>query len=415
MNPTGRNRQVVITGIGMITCLGATTKACWEALLSGKSGIRQVARFDTKDSPVRIGGELTDDYFELEKSAFPKRLRSQTLSSTRLAMLCARAAIEDAQFKPPPEEAARVAVVTGCSQPTYQESVTNGTMDLSNYVVLKQMVNANPAWISIQNGFQGPTFNVATACASGAFAISMALDLIRAGRCDAAVVVGLDLLLNYESLMGFSSLMALANNNDHPAQAACPFDQRRTGFVMANGGCGLVFETAESARRRSARVYAELAGYGMCSEAHNIVAPEPSGAHMARSMQLALDDAGLAPADVGYISAHGTSTIQNDAAESAAIRKVFGDHAKKLAVSSQKSMTGHTIGGAGAIECGATALCLQNRVLTPTINYHEPDPACDLDYVPNTARSAPDVRAALSNSFGFGGHNASLALKRWDM
>jgi 3-oxoacyl-[acyl-carrier-protein] synthase II len=415
MNAAGRNRRVVITGIGMITSLGASTKACWDALVTGRSGIRTVSRFDTQDSPVRIGGELTDDYFELEHAAFPKRMRNQTLSSTRLALLCARAAIEDAQFKPAPDEASRVAVVTGCSQPTYQESMTNGKMELGSYVVLRQMVNANPAWISIQNGFQGPTFNVATACASGAFAISMALDLIRAGRCDAAIVVGLDLLLNYESLMGFSSLMALANNNEHPTEAVCPFDQRRTGFVLANGGCGLVFETEESARRRGARAYAELAGYGMCSEAHNIVAPEPSGKQMGRAMQLALDDAGLAPADVGYISAHGTSTIQNDAAETAAVKIVFGDHAHRLAISSQKSMTGHTIGGAGAIECGATALCLHHNILTPTINYREQDPHCDLDYVPNQARPAPDVRAALSNSFGFGGHNASLALVRSEM
>lgn len=412
MTPAAGNRRVVITGIGMITSLGADTRTCWEALLAGRSGIRTVSRFDTKDCAVKIGGELPDAYYELETASFNRRMRNQTLSSTRLAVLCAHAAIADAAFKPAEDEAARVCVVSGCGQPTYLEGQDPAKMDLGNYLVIKQMVNAIPGWISIQNGYRGATFNVATACASGGYAITLALDLIRSGRCDAAVVVGLDMLLNYESLMGFNALMALATGNDDPAGAMRPFDARRNGFVFANGGCGLVLETEEAAQRRGARAYARLAGGGLCSEAHNIVAPEPSGAQMARSMELALADAGLVPRDIGYISAHGTSTIQNDAAESAAIKRVFGDHARKLCVSSQKSMTGHTIGGAGAIECGATALILHHQVATPTINYREPDPACDLDCVPNTARPLADVRAALSNSFGFGGHNCTLALTR---
>lgn len=412
MNAARCDRSVVITGVGMMTSLGVGTAACWDALVSGRTGIHTIWRFDVKDSPVRIGAELPDAYYELEASSFPKRLRNQTLSSTRLGILCAGAAIEDAQFKPDPDLAARVAVVTGCSQPTYQEGLETGKLDLSNYVVLKQMVNGISAWISIRNGFKGPTFNVATACASGSFALAMALDLVRSGRSDAAVAVGLDMLLNYESLIGFSSLTALSQHNDHPEEASCPFDDRRSGFVMGNGGCGILLETEEAARARGARIYARFAGYGMCSEAHNIVAPEPTGQEMARAMRLALDDAGLAPADIGYISAHGTSTRQNDAAETVAVKGVFGEHARKLAMSSQKSMTGHTIGGAGAIECGATALILHHGLMTPTINQCVPDPACDLDYVPNVARKNPDLRAALSNSFAFGGHNVSLALTR---
>lgn len=409
--PAG-TRQVVITGIGMITSCGANTTASWAALLAGRSGICTIRRFDTKDCAVKIGGELPDEYYALEASSFNRRIRNQTLSSTRLAMLCASGAIDDADFKPEPGEAARVCVVSGCGQPTYLEGQDPTKMDLGNYLVIKQMVNAIPGWISIQNGYRGPSFNVATACASGAYAITMALDMIRSGRCDSGVVVGLDMLLNYESLMGFNALMALATGNDDPAGAMRPFDAHRTGFVFANGGCGLVLELEDAARRRGARIYARLAGAGLCSEAHNIVAPEPSGSQMARSMTLAMADANLAPEEFGYISAHGTSTIQNDAAESAAVKTAFGDHARKLCVSSQKSMTGHTIGGAGAIECGATALILHHQIATPTINYREPDPACDLDVVPNTARPLPELKAALSNSFGFGGHNCTLALTR---
>ena len=412
MTPPAGDRRVVITGIGMITCLGANTKSCWEALVAGRSGIRTIQRFDLRDSPVRIGGELPDTYYEMEAAAFPRRMRNQTLSSTRFAMLCAKEAIEDANFHPQGADRERVCVVSGCSQPNYLEGQDPNKPDLGNYLIIRQMVNAIPAWISIQHGFKGATFNVATACASGAFAIAMALDLIRSGRSDAAVVVSMDYLLNYETLMGFSSLMALANCNDRPTEASRPFDAGRTGFVLGNGGCGLVFETEESASRRGARAYARLAGAGLCSESHNIVAPEPGGKEMARAMTLAVENASLEPTDIGYISAHGTSTIQNDAAETAATKIAFGEHARKLCISSQKSMTGHTIGGAGAIECGATALILHHQIATPTINYRERDPNCDLDYVPNVARPMPELKAALSNSFGFGGHNCSLALTR---
>ncbi len=412
MNAPAGNRRVVITGIGMVTSLGKDTKSCWEALVAGRSGIRTIQRFDTRDCSVKIGGELPDAYYEFENTSFPRRMRNQTLSSTRLAMLCAKEAIEDANFHPQGAELDRVSVVSGCSQPNYQEGQDPLKPDLGNYLIIRQMVNAVPAWISIQHGFKGATFNVATACASGSFAITSALDLIRSGRSDAAIAVGLDHLLNYETMMGFSALMALANCNDRPTEAMRPFDAGRTGFVLANGGCALLLESEESAQRRGARAYAQLAGAAYCSESHNIVAPEPTGSQMARSMTLAMEDAGLAPADIGYISAHGTSTIQNDAAETAATKIAFGEHARKLCISSQKSMTGHTIGGAGAIECGATALILHHQLATPTINHRERDPNCDLDYVPNVARPLPQLKAALSNSFGFGGHNCTLALAR---
>ncbi|MFH0907941.1 MAG: beta-ketoacyl-[acyl-carrier-protein] synthase family protein [bacterium] len=410
MNRGSQVRMPVITGIGMITSLGTNTTSCWDALVAGRTGIRRLQRTDPRDCPVRIGGELPDAYYDLENDAFPRRLRNQTLTGTRLGILCAREAIDDAGFTPDAPEC--VGVISGCGQPYFQEGQDAMKPDLGSYLILRQMVNAIPGWISIRHGFRGPTFNVAAACASGAFAVSTASDLVRSGRCDAVVAVGLDTLLTYESLMGFSALTALSDLNERPAEASCPFDNRRTGFVLANGGCAVLLEEEECARRRGARIYARLAGYGACSEAYNIVAPESSGVHMARAMSLAMSDAHLAPEDVGYISAHGTSTRQNDAAETAAVKIAFGAHARRLCMSSQKSMTGHTIGGAGAIECGVTALILHHGIVTPTINQREPDPVCDLDYVPNEARKAPELKAALSNSFGFGGHNCTLALTR---
>ena len=274
------------------------------------------------------------------------------------------------------------------------------------------MVNALAAWICIKYGFKGPSYNIASACASGAFAVASAFDHIRSGRCDAAVAVGVDMMLTRQSIIGFNELLALSENNDSPETASCPFDNRRSGFVLSNGGCALVLESQESARRRGARIYALITGASIVSEAYNIVAPEPSGREIARTMELAIADANVPRAKIGYINAHGTSTRQNDLSETVAIKQVFGSQAYELAVSSQKSMIGHTIGAAGAIECAVTALTLHHGLITPTINYQERDPDCDLDYVPNEAREAKNLEAAVSNSFGFGGHNCSIVLEK---
>ncbi len=406
--------QVAITGIGMINSLGINTPECWENMLQGKSGITRVTRFDVSKCPTKIGGELPKKYYEMEGAEFPKRLFSQTLSTTRLGFICAKQAVADSGFTLDGIDPYRVAVISGSGQSDFQEGqdyLAGG--DPGKYIIIKQMANAISAWISIKNNFRGPSYNIATACASGAFAVAAALDYFRYGKGDAAVALGVDMMLTTESIYGFNQLVAISEQNDSPETASCPFDNRRSGFVLANGGCALMMENLENAKKRNARIYAVVSGAGICSEAYNIVAPDPTGEGMAKCMALALAEGGVAKEKIGYISAHGTSTRHNDLIETRAIKLLFGEHARKLGVSSQKSMTGHTIGGAGAIECGVTALSLYHGKMTPTINQTEPDPECDLDYVPNHAREAKGLVAALSNSFGFGGHNCSILLEKY--
>jgi 3-oxoacyl-[acyl-carrier-protein] synthase II len=407
--------RVAVTGIGMIHCLGTNTAACWESMLAGRSGLGRVRRFDASDCATQIGGELPDAYYELERAEFSKRMFKQTQLTVRLGMLCAKEAVSDSGFTVNGQDPQRAAVITGSGQVGFQDENGDATDFYRNpgkFAVIQEMANALSGWVSIQYGFMGRSYNVSTACASGAYAIAAAYEYIVSGRGDAALAVGVDAMLSVYSLKAFGQLAAISVRNDIPQKASRPFDRNRDGFVMANGGAALMLEKESVARKRGARIYAVLSGATLCSECYNIVAPKPSGVEMARSMTLALQDAGIAPEQVGYVSAHGTSTLQNDADETAAIKMAFGEHARKLAVSSQKSMTGHTVGGAGAIECAATALILHHGVLTPTINYETLDPACDLDYVPNEARDARDLRVAISNSFGFGGHNATLVLER---
>ena len=410
------DERVAITGLGMISCLGASVTECWGQMLAGRTGIRRITRFDAADCVTRFGGELPDKYYALEATEFSKRLFKQTQSTTRLGFLCAKEALCDSGFSVEGHDPHRCAVITGSGQTGYEEEgnlVSNFT-NPGKFVIIQQMANAMSAWISITHGFKGRSYNVATACASGAYAIAAAYEYLVSGRGDAALAVGADAMLSPQTIKGFNQLAALSERNELPERASRPFDKHRDGFVLANGGAAVMLEKESAARRRGARIYARIAGVSMCSEAYNIVAPKPSGEEMANSMILALADAGVAPEQVGYVSAHGTSTQQNDADESLAIKLAFGQHARALAVSSQKSMTGHSVGGAGAIECAATALCLHHGVLTPTINYETPDLACDLDVVPNEAREVSNLRVAISNSFGFGGHNATLVLEKAD-
>jgi len=403
-------RKVAITGIGMINALGVNAPECWEAMVRGRSGIARVKRFDVSDCITQIGGELPDAYYELEKDSFSRRLFKQTETTTRLGFLCAREAMADSGFSVDGTDPEVCAVITGTGQTGYEETL-DVNQEPGKFAVIQQMANALSGWVSIEYGFKGPTYNIATACASGAFAVAAAHRHIVAGDVQVAIVIGVDAMLSRRAIKGFNQLAALSERNDEPTTASRPFDANRDGFVLANGGAALVLESLSSAFDRSARIYATISGSGLCSEAYNIVAPEPSGTAMARAMSLAMKDGAIAPEQIQYISAHGTSTPHNDAAESAAIKKAFGDHAFRLSVSSQKSMTGHTIGGAGAIECATVAFCLYKGAITPTINYETPDPRCDLDYVPNVARDAPGLAAALSNSFGFGGHNSSILLE----
>ncbi len=409
-------KRIAITGLGMITCLGTSAAECWGQMLAGRTGIRCLTRFDVADCVTRFGGELPDKYYELEAAEFSKRLFKQTQSTTRLGFLSAKEAISDSGFTVEGHDPSRCAVISGSGQTGYEEEgdLVSNFKNPGKFVIIQQMANAMSAWISISLGFKGRSYNVATACASGAYAIAAAYEYIVSGRGDAALAVGADAMLSPQTIKGFNQLSALSERNESPEKASRPFDKHRDGFVLANGGAALMLEKESAARKRGARIYALISGVSMCSEAYNIVAPRPSGEEMAKSMILALADAGVTPEQVGYVSAHGTSTQQNDADESLAIKLAFGQHACRLAVSSQKSMTGHCVGGAGAIECATTALSLHHAVLTPTINHETSDPACDLDVVPNEAREVRHLRVAISNSFGFGGHNATLVLEKAD-
>jgi 3-oxoacyl-[acyl-carrier-protein] synthase II len=406
-------RRVAVTGLGIISSLGCCVAECWEALLAGRSGIRRITRFDASDCITQFGGELPDRYYEMERAEFNKRMFKQTQITTRLGFLCALEAMADSGFNVAACDPYRCGVITGSGQTGYQEEdAASLYTNPGKFIILQQMANALSGWISIKHGFKGRAYNVATACASGAFAVAQAYEYIVSGLGDACLAVGCDAMLSTQTIKGFNELGALSQRNASPETAARPFDKNRDGFVLANGGGALMLEKESLARSRGAKIYAMISGAAMLSEAHNIMAPDESGMEMSRCISCAIRDAGLPPERIGYISAHGTSTQQNDADETAAIKIAFGEHARKVAVSSQKSMTGHSVGGAGAIEAAVTALSLHHGVLTPTINYETSDPKCDLDYVPNQAREVTGLQAALSNSFGFGGHNSTIVLEK---
>lgn len=402
---------VAVTGIGMICPLGITTNESWENMLLGKSGIRRITRFDASTCLTQIGGELPDKYFEMEREVFTRRVYNRTIMPSRLSILSARQAIEDSKVELEKIDRNRVAVITGCGGSTSGDLIVNGDNNKKKFSFAHAILNALSACVSIDYKFKGPSLNVATACASGAFAIGWGYDYVR--RCgDFCVAIGIETMLLKDTIDGFNQLLALSEQNEYPEKASRPFDKKRSGFVISEGACAVLLEDYEHAIRRRAKIYAVMSGYASTSEAFNIVAPEPEGKEMAKTMGLAIHNAGIPKEKIGYISAHGTSTTHNDLAETKAIKEVFGLEAYHIPVSSQKSMVGHSIGAAGAIEFGVTALTLYHQVITPTINYEEPDPDCDLDYVPNKARKVQSLEAAMTNSFGFGGHNCTLVLER---
>lgn len=410
------HRAVAVTGIGLICCLGADRETCWQRMVEGHSGIDVIRRFDASGCATRIAGELPEDYYRREQEAFSKKVFRQSTLSSRATILAAREAVEDSGIDIKSMDLEKVAVITGCGGSTYGDEIQyapQGDRPKRRKVpiVSHGMLNALSACVTIEFGFKGPSYNVATACASGAHAVGHGYEYVRrtGGAC---LVVGVDTLVYEDTIRGFNALLALSERNEEPQKASRPFDKLRNGFVLSEGACALYLETLAEARARGARVYALIAGYSANSEAYNIVAPDMTGSGMAQVMHMALARAGIPKERIGYISAHGTSTYHNDLAETRAIKKVFGDHAAHIAVSSQKSMIGHSIGAAGAIEAAVCAMILQRQILTPTINYEVPDPECDLDYVPNRAREVSNLQAALSNSFGFGGHNCTLVLER---
>jgi len=407
-------RRVVVTGIGPVTPVGIGVEDFWERLTSGHTGVSLISHFDPEGMPVKIAGEIHD--FKPEDWLTPKEVK-RTDRCVHFAIAAAKLAWKDAGE--PTVDHARTGVmfstgIGGLSSLLAQHKVLleKGPDRVSPFMVPMLMPNASAGHVAMAFGFTGPNACITTACAAGAHAVGEAFRLIKYGLADVCIAGGTEASILPLTVAGFAQMQALSRNQD-PAKASRPFDKHRDGFVLSEGAGAMVLEDADRAVARGARIYAEVAGYGASADAHHITAPEPEGLGAIQAMQAALEEAGEPPEAINYINAHGTSTQLNDAAETKAIKKVLGDHAYKTAVSSTKSMTGHMLGAAGAIEAGVAALAIANGTIPPTVNYETPDEACDLDYVPNVSRQAK-VRLALSNAFGFGGHNVVIALRRFE-
>jgi 3-oxoacyl-[acyl-carrier-protein] synthase II len=405
-------RRVVITGMGVVTPLAIDVPSYWDRLLNGKSGIGYIEQIETKEFKVRIGGEVKN--WAPEKF-FDSRACRRMDRFTQFTMVAALEAWKAGGIDMAKEDPFRVGAIIGSGiggLTEYEEQHTKylqggGPRGISPFVIPKMMPNSAGANVSIHFGLSGPTRAVSTACASAADAIVDAFRCIQLNDADVMVTGGSEAAITHMGLGGFISARALSSRNEQPQAASRPFDKDRDGFVLAEGAGVVILEEYEHARKRGATILAEMFGAGQTSDAHNITAPHPEGAGAARAMQLALKSARINPSDVDYINAHGTSTELGDAAETLAVKKVFGEHARKVAISSTKSMIGHLLGASGGAEIVATVMAIKDSVVHPTINLDNPDPVCDLDYVPKVARKMP-VRYALSNSFGFGGHNTSL-------
>ncbi len=400
--------KVLITGMNIVSALGLNLEENWANLVAGKSGVKRITLFDPSGLETQIAAQVPDTFEDYASTRIKKRQAAQMTRVTRMCFACTKDAVEQAGIDFEGFDRSRVAVILGVVH-AGNKSVEGSTIDRNS--ILKGMNNAMPAWISMHYGITGPSYTVATACSSSAYAIGMGYDIIKSGRADLVITGGADSTINPEEIAGFNQIFALSTRNDDPAGASRPFSEDRDGFVIGEGAGIMILESEASARRRKATIYGELAGYALTSEGYNIMAPKKGGVGMAETMEKALADAGVDKSDVGYISAHGTSTTLNDLYETRAIRQVFGERAKEMPISSQKSMLGHTIGAAGAIEGITTVLSLHNGILTPTINLDNPDPDLELDYVPNHSRQQA-VRVGISNSFAFGGHNATLVFRK---
>ncbi|MGD0228891.1 MAG: beta-ketoacyl-ACP synthase II [Syntrophorhabdales bacterium] len=410
-------RRVVITGFGLTTPLGVGVDNVWRKILDGQSGIGAITRFDASRHDTRIAGEVKG--FKPEDYASVKELRRMDLF-IQYALAATKIAMEDARLDMGREDAERVGIIVGTGLgglPTLEKYHTilleKGPGRISPFFIPMLIANEAPGNIAIQYGIKGPNLSIVTACATGAHSIGDAFRVIQYGDADVMVAGGTEANLTPLTVGGFNALKALSTRNDFPEKASRPFDMERDGFVVSEGAGIVILEELEHARQRGAKIHAEVAGYGYNGDAYHITAPCPDGDGSIRCMRMALRDAGMSPDEIDYINAHGTSTDLNDASETLAIKQVFGKRAYEIPVSSTKSMTGHLLGAAGAVEAIFAALAIRDQVCPPTINYEHPDPACDLDYVPNTARKHP-VNVAMSNSFGFGGTNAVLILRRFE-
>jgi len=410
-------RRVAVTGMGLVSPVGIGNAANWESLLAGKSGVGPITRFDPSPFTCRIAAEVKG----FDPSLYIERKEIKKMDTfIHYAMGAAHFAMEDSGLPVSDENRERVAVVVGSGigglpliEKTSREYVESGNNArvISPFFITGLIVNEAAGNISIKYGLKGPNLATVTACTTGAHAVGEAYRKIQYGEADAAIAGGTESVITPLAVGGFAVMRALSTRNDEPQRASRPWDSDRDGFVIGEGAGLVILEEMEAAEKRGARIYCELAGYGLSGDAYHIAAPSEDGDGPARVMRNALEDAEINPDEVDYINAHGTSTPAGDRVETMAIKMVFGPHARKLAVSSTKSMTGHLLGAAGGLETAICALAVENQVMPPTTNYETPDPECDLDYVPNVARSAP-IRYALSNSFGFGGTNGCLVFKR---
>ena len=403
-------RRIVVTGIGAITPLALDAEGTWKALVAGQSGIGRITSFDTSAFDVSIGAEVKG--FDPE-TRLDKKTAKRMDRYCQLAVCAALEAVEDSGLKVN-EDPERVGVLIGSGiggTHTWEEQhelhVTRGPGRVSPFMIPMMISNMASGNLAIEVGAKGPCFTVVTACATSAHAVGEAAHVIKRGDADVMIAGGSEAAVSPFSLAGFANMKALSTRNEEPERASRPFDKDRDGFVMAEGAGVLILEDYERARARGAKVYGEIIGYGLSADAFHMTLPAPAGEGAARCMTMALKNAWLAPAEIDYVNAHGTSTPANDPLETAAMRAVFGADADRLAISSTKSMTGHLLGAAGGVELIACLLAIRDGVVAPTINYDTPDPECDLDYVPNVAREMR-VRTAMSNSFGFGGQNASV-------
>ena len=407
-------RRVVVTGMGVVSPLGCDVNRFWERLVGGQSGIRKITRFDTTNFASKIGGEV----IELNLDAFVSKKDQRHLDPfSQFGMAAAKLAVADSGMDFQKEVRERVGVIVGSGiggllvmQEQSQVWLKKGPSRFSPFMIPQMIGNIVSGLIAIEYRLTGPNFGVVSACATATHSLGESLRIIQHGEADIMLAGGAEAPMCELGVGGFCAMRALSTRNDEPTRASRPFDAGRDGFVMGEGAGVLVLEELERAKKRGARIYCELAGYGRTCDAYHITAPDERGLGASRGMTLALEDAGLRADEIDYINAHGTSTELNDQCETLAIKMALGEHARQVAISSTKSMTGHMLGAAGAVESVACAMAIQKGIIPPTINYETPDPACDLDYVPNKAREVK-VKACLNNSLGFGGHNATLCFK----
>lgn len=401
-------KKVVITGIGAITSIGLNVNDFWNGLITGKCGIARYNRIPAENHDTTLAAQVSDDFEQVASKYWKKRQLNTATTATRIGLASAGEAVEDSGLDNIDIDKSRIGAVFGVIDNSFEDY----ELDKKLNITLKRMSNELPALVSIRYGFTGPAFNLSTACASSAYALAIGKQFIETGVCDIVVTGGISNTVTNQVISGFNQLLAMSTNPD-PNTAARPFTKNRDGFILGEGGGSIVIESEESAKARGAKIYCELAGTSMCSEAFNLTAPQTDGIGMAKAIRMALENAGITADDVDYINAHGTSTGLNDLYETMAIKEVFGKKAYDIPVSSIKAAIGHTLGASGALEAIACIKAMETGLLPPTIHYDVPDPELDLDYVPNEAKKH-NVDIAISNSFGFGGHNSTVVLKKYE-